>query len=411
MKNSSVTETVHIPTSRNEVEESLATLNADSSFVVSVDPSNLVKTVRTPMLESSLIQWMSTCWSLARNDSFEMNQVGEVEKQMKYLASSAPGAVLALFPAGKLKAVNRRTAATFRKQFFDHQSRWPDLAVSDSAFLLCVDSYPKDGIPSHLYSDQLHGQVTDWDGFRCFVDKLINSVVDESKIRGEILSKANNISTIFFELFKNTHDHARQRVDRSVIGESVRGIYSRFYPVEDFSDAYTKMMESPESMDALGNYLGRMMKPTRENRRGSVPKRDLSGFLELSVFDTGPGMAAKWLGREVSSCDAKEQYEAIINCLHKGNSSSTERGRGFGLWRVLQEISSIKGFIRIRSNNVHVFRQYEMLEKLHMQQHLDGRETPLEKFFDWRKQYSTTLSEYPHMTGTLISVMLPLGEL
>lgn len=411
IENSSTTGKLTVPISLNEVDMNLAAARLDTPFEVAIDPAILLKIGNTPMLESSIIQWISTLWRSAHSDAFDIGQVEKDILQLNHLAASAPGAILSLLPAGKIKGVNRRSAASFKKQFFENQKQWPDLAVSSSALLLCLDSYAKGGLPHQLYSDQSAGNVTDWEGFRFFVDKLISSVVEESKIRGEILNRADNISTIFFELFKNTHDHARLDVDGSVISESIRGIYSRFYPIEDIIDSLNKTDTPSEKADALYNYLHAMLKPESEKRHGATSKRNLSGFLELSVFDTGPGMAARWLGHDISNCEAKEQYDAIINCFHKGNSSSITRGRGFGLWRVLQELIKLKGFIRIRTNKVHVFRQYAMLEKVYMERHADGHETPQEKFFDWHKQFSSSLSEYPRVNGTLISIMLPLGVL
>ncbi|MFA6922588.1 MAG: hypothetical protein WC216_12160, partial [Gallionella sp.] len=384
IENSSSAGKLTVPISLDEIDKNLAAAGLSKSFDLAIDPAIFMGIRNVPMLESAIIQWISTLWRSAHSDAFEIGQVGEDTQQLKHLAASAPGAVLALFPAGKIKGVNRRSAAAFKKQFFEQQKRWPDLAVSHSALLLCLDSYENGGLPHQLYSDLSTGNVTDWDGFRLFVDKLIKSVVEESNVRGEILNRADSISTILFELFKNTHDHARLNIDGSVINDSLRGIYSHFYSLKDISDHLNKTNASPENADALNNYLRFMLKPMNEKRHGAATKRDLSGFLELSVFDTGPGMAAKWLGCEITNCDAKEQYDAIINCLSKGNSSSETRGRGFGLWRVLRELIQVKGFIRIRTNKVHVFRQFAILEGLHKVHHADGHETPQERFTDWR---------------------------
>lgn len=395
-----------LPRSLDEIDQTLSSVHKGGPLIVDIETSELNKIGKEPLLESSTIQWLSTLWSAARSDSFEISNLGQ-DIKLAHLSTSAPGAVLALLPHGKLKNVTRRAAATFKDQFFEHQNSWPDLALSNSAFILCLDSYSENGLPFHFYSNKSSGELETWDGFRLFVDKLILSVAEESKIRGDIQTRTNNLSTILFELFKNTHDHARINIDGAVINDSVRGIYSRFYPIRDVVD---NIKPDSEKNNALENYLGTMLKPMLDKQRGTV-KRDLSGFLELSVFDTGPGMAARWLGGDISGCNAKEQYEAVINCLRKGNSSTPTSTRGFGLWRVLQELIQVKGFIRIRTNRVHVFRQYAMLEKLHMERQADGRATPKEIFFDWRKQYTSSLSDYPPVKGTIISIVVPLGVL
>jgi len=400
-----------VPSTLNSIDVDLASASAkfDEEISISINLKSLPQLQTEVMLESSLIQWLITRWHLAQaSGTFEITHpdIEDEDKLFEQLASSAPGAVLALLPPSKVQGVNRRMAADFRQRFFKRQNQWPDLALSDSAFLLCVDAFPK-YLPAKLYPEASHTQVTDWEGYRLLVDGLINSVAEESKIRGEILRRTDEISTILFELFKNTHDHARFNVKGGVIGESIRGVYSRFYPIGNFRE----LSSQDQDLNPVDNYLRALVRPTFDFQQRQPRKRDISGFLELSVFDTGPGLAAKWLGREISSCDPEAQYDAVVNCFAKGSSSSREGGRGFGLWRVLQQLRQIKGFIRVRTNQLHIYRQYAQLEDLLKEQHADGHVTPKEKLLDWRRQYTTNPSQYPSVDGTLISILLPLGEL
>ncbi|MBU0688144.1 MAG: hypothetical protein KJ850_11410 [Gammaproteobacteria bacterium] len=394
------------PNSLDEIDETLIKLSSDEPLSLELSSSELSNASKTPLLESSLIQWISTLWGFSKS-SFTLNQPIQAGHWAQ-LASSPASTVIALHPPGKLKDIDRRAAALFKKQYFENQNKWPDLAVSESAFILCLDSYSSYGLPLQLYPDQLSSNVTNWDGFRLFLDKLLNSIADESEIRGEIQGRANSLSTILFELFKNTHDHARLNVDGSVISESIRGIYSRFYPSSQISEYLGNQTVDSNPLD---NYLRSILKPAPKKSKWTPSKRDVSGFLELTIFDTGPGMAAKWIGTEIENHTQQEQYDAVINCLKKGNSSTTSGTRGFGLWRVLQELIQVKGFIRIRTNKVHVFRQYASLEKLHMIHHPDGHETPQERFTDWKKQFTSHLSDYPNIKGTAISIVIPLGAL
>jgi hypothetical protein len=81
------------------------------------------------------------------------------------------------------------------------------------------------------------------------------------------------------------------------------------------------------------------------------------------------------------------------------------------LWKVLEELKQLKGMIRIRTNRVHVLRQYAMLEEWFMDQHSDGYSSPKVVLLDWRRGLTQKLSEYPTIEGTVISVLLPLGDL
>lgn len=405
--NSDESRILGLPKSLDDIDISLESLNPNKLISFAIDLSEFQKIGKVPLLESSLIQWAATLWNTARENSISVQNSAH-ENHYSRLASSPASAVLALLPPGKLSQIDRRTAAIFKKQFFEQQKKWPDLAVGSSAFILCLDSYSAGGLPHQLYSNNLSGNVTNWDGFRLFLSKLMSSVAEESQIQGEIQKRSNHLSTILFELFKNTHDHARLGVDGAVINDSTRGIYARFYPTNEISE---KLLEPSESFNALDNYFRVMLKPMLQNNKAAPTNRNLSGFLELTVFDNGPGMAAKWLESNLSNHSGQEQYDAVVQCLKKGNSSTNTGTRGFGLWRVLQELIQVKGFIRIRTNGVHVFRQYAMLENLHMEHHADGHKTPQERFTDWKKQFTSTLSNYPHTRGTTISIVVPLGEL
>ncbi|OIQ68204.1 histidine kinase-, DNA gyrase B-, and HSP90-like ATPase [mine drainage metagenome] len=318
-----------------------------------------------------------------------------------------PGVILALLPNGKIQNISRRSTALFREKFFTNQQNWPDLDVSESSSILCLDSYLQ-GLPRQLYPNGGVDQLADWDGFRKVVDGLIKSVASESDIRGKINDRADRLTTIILELFKNTHDHARYSVDGKIIADSIRGLYARFYPIEKLKPIIAAKKE--EFFNQAERYVHLLMQP-----HSQIPlkksQRDLTGFLEISIFDSGPGLAAKWLHNDVSGVGPQEQLAAVMECFGKGRSSLSSGSRGFGLWKVLEELKQLKGMIRVRTNRVHALRQYAILEGLYRDQHPDGYSSPQVVMLDWRRGYTQKLSEYPAVEGTLISVLLPLGDL
>ena len=339
--------------------------------------------------------------------AFVLQESGDELGRLEKISSTVPGAVLALLPNGKVADIGRRSSAVFREKYFSSQQHWPNLAVFESASLLCLDSY-SGGFPRQLYPIS-SDEVADWDNFRQVIDGLIKSVANNADVRGEILKRVDGISTIFFELFKNTHDHARFGVSGEIIGDSVRGMYSRFYSIDWLLES---VMSKPEHAFNNAEHYVRKIISTQPNMHVRSKKiRDITGFLELSVFDSGPGLAAKWLGRDVTNDSAQVQFDAVMECFGKGRSSLPSSGRGFGLWKVLQQIRSIKGLIRVRTNRVHVMRHFATLENFQADTHSDGFITPKETLFDWRRGFTTKLDDYPPIEGTLISVLLPLGDL
>lgn len=132
-------------------------------------------------------------------------------------------------------------------------------------------------------------------------------------------------------------------------------------------------------------------------------------MLELSIFDSGPGLAATWLKEDISKANSQDQYDAVIRCFGKGVSSDSALGRGYGLWKVLQELRGLKGLIRVRTNRVHCVRHFAVLNEAGLQSLSDGSQKPKEDLYDWKRQLTKKASDYPAVEGTLVSILLPLG--
>lgn len=367
-----------------------------------------------PMLESALIQWVCTQWRRTSTDSFYIrgSENEDVAQALERLATSVPGAALALLPHGKLEGVNRKQSATLRERLLEKQRSWPDLVVAPSASLICLDAYPK------LLAPQLYIQgaadknpaLIDWENYKWLLTSLIATVSGEHQIKNQVLGRAEQICSIFYELFKNTHDHARSSIDNRMLPDSIRGIYSRYYPVESFREL-TKQAEVQErSRNMLERYLANVVNRHFRKPSGRGKSEPISGFLEITVFDSGPGLAAKWLNQDVTELTSQEQSESVLKCFGKGFSSITDGKRGFGLWRVLQQLELIGGCIRVRTNKVHLFREFGMRLGLSTEQHEGGPTLPEQVLFDWRKGVSRSISDYADIEGTLISMMLPLED-
>lgn len=390
-------ETFLIPSSIDEMDVELSTVWSEGvrDFDFS---SRALERQNQPLFESALLQWTLTRW---RNESSKVlasshsSTEEDASRYLNRLANSAPGILLSMLPTGKITGITPRVSSKFRSSFISNQNKWPGLALSDWMILMCLDSRPKD-FPHQLYRDAVAGEVVGWEDYDFVVKGLMKSVTDGSQLQ----SLSDAVSTIFYELFKNTHDHARVGIDGRIIGDSIRSIYSRFYSVDKLNHLVLRNNSLNDKVSPVEWYIQEIL-----NNKSSK----ISGFLELSVFDMGPGLASKWLSKSELDCGAKEQYKAVISCLTKGNSSTQNSGRGFGLWNVLQALKKQKGFIRIRTNNVHAYRQYALLSDRGMGEHADGSQIIKEVLYDWKKVHVTSPSDYPSVEGTIISVLLPLG--
>lgn len=326
-----------------------------------------------------------------------------------YLSS----AVAALQPApAEADSRSRRERRKYQELLLVEQLRWPDLAsVSNTAFLLCADHKPPEyGLPRQLYSRQAPESLISRESFAPLLDRLISAVSPAEaptwEGSGPLLREA--LTTIIFETFKNTHDHARSEADGSEVQTSIRGIYSRFYTVEDIErgPVSQRLPTATPAERYLSSFIKRDPKPgLRLQARPTI-----AGFLEISVIDSGPGMAARWLRAQDHQIDRQRQLEAVLSCFQKGRTTTGSDGRGFGLWKVLMSLEQLRGFISVRTNAVHAYRQFGYAFDMSSIESSGGARVPKEELLDWKKGLSTVPSNYPAVKGTVVSFFIPMGE-
>lgn len=305
----------------------------------------------------------------------------------------------------------RRAMRRFQEQLLRAQSGWPDLAsTSDKTFLVCADHQPAEfGLPRQLYPSQDPEVLLSQSDFGALIEKIIN-VVSPAPNPTWMSSKTalrEALTTILAETFKNTHDHARRDVDQSDITPGVRGIFAQYTSIQQIEAQSTKA--TSESLTPAQRYARYFIprKVPKGVRLPETPKVD--GVLELSVFDSGPGMAAQWLRRSVMDVPINEQLEAVMACFAKGQTSTTTQGRGYGLAKVLIRLRDLHGFISIRTNQLHIYRQFQYMASLAYKELSDGTKVPMERLFDWKKHHSQTVTQLTPVKGTVVTFLLPMG--
>lgn len=402
--------TVSLPCSLQEMDgfDSNSILKED--ITLKIDFHRLINSSDSLLYESSLAHWIIGLWHFAEKNKLKIS-VDAPGLTIDQIAASMPGAVLVLLAtSGKISGLERYAASGFRQKYFEIQKKWPDLALSNSAYLLCQDSY-SDGLPIQLYPNKNLKSVIDPKGFEYVVESMIQAVVSEELIKGEIVKRSGSIALILHELFKNTHDHARSTFNDEIIGQSIRGLYCRFYTADQLS--HEIINKDIVQKNAAELFAEKLITSRKLNYPGGKNTKPINGLLEISIFDSGSGLASKWRKGDVSNLDPQLQYQSVLECLKKGQSSIPSSERGYGLWKVLDTLRTLKGFISVRTNAVHSLRQFAFLENRAVSTtRVTRREVPLEIMYDWRRRgASEKLSDYPHYRGALISVLIPLGEL
>lgn len=348
---------------------------------------------------------------LARGLGLVLGNSLQGSAELAYWGHTFASAVAVLLPPPlDQDAAARRARRKRQEQLLKGQARWPDLASKlDAAFLLCADSHaPEIGLPQQLYPRSPHSEVLDFDGFDSLL-KTLMKVVSPSMGPAWIGSRtalSEALTTIISETFRNTHDHARQEVNRSNVRDSVRGICARFYDMKHIADLAAQ--GEPHTHSPALRYARNFLPRTQAPGVRPTSSVGVGGILELSVLDSGPGMAAKWLGRDVRDVPVQEQLDAVKECFEKGRTTTGTQGRGYGLAKVLLKLKELHGFMGVRSNQIHVYRQFAAQRDFASAETEDGMVMPEPVFLDWRRGVSRIPSERRPVRGTLISFLLPM---
>jgi hypothetical protein len=261
-----------------------------------------------------------------------------------------------------------------------------EAARGPSVFLACFDRTSLWNLPAFYFRD---GSLKGHREYQLLVNALINRTTSAHAISHVSESEKESLESIIYELFRNTHEWAREDVGGARIPRSIRGLL-----VEAHNATKSEFIETVEGSRPLEQYVNHDV-----FNHGSGRQR----FLEVSVFDSGPGLAARWLSRDPTYDPLSTEYAACMSCLRKHDSSSGDGGRGLGLYKVMRMLTALKGFLRVRTGRLALYRDFESAP------YLESDENEEIELFDWKTEAPTPV-EAPSVEGTLYSMLIPLQQ-
>jgi hypothetical protein len=168
------------------------------------------------------------------------------------------------------------------------------------------------------------------------------------------------LSHLTRELVENSDWWARMDQSGSLYSKGIRAILFRLIDVDDdnvigFAGANAHL-KAYLAHCLLGDEHSKITSPS--SRPKSI--RSLS-FIELSVVDSGPGLARRWLaGRpkdkkyidDINKISLQEEEDALIECFKKWKTTSGNTLRGIGLFSVARLLKRRNGFMRLRTGRL-----------------------------------------------------------
>jgi hypothetical protein len=306
--------------------------------------------------ESSFVQFLLT-WA-NRFESRRVELRGDVEPELYFerLAERIPGRVAAVVCTSARRAndendytrnLKARSERALLDQYYQYGLSRDNIAAR-TLNVLCADTAGF-GEPRTVYQEDMTGglQVKDIYGFLKLTDEAFSALVQDYDVRRLTVDTGlvRAVASLLFELFSNTHEHARTSFDGKPLRASCRGFQIRLAEAEDRA-----------WRDAAGNYA-----PLQQYLRGlpALERRNRQ-LLEISVFDAGPGFAQRLTKRPLSELSIEREHEAVVRCFVKGTSTKSQSRYGQGLPQVINILRARHGFVRLRTGRLSLSRDLSL---------------------------------------------------
>lgn len=249
--------------------------------------------------------------------------------------------------------------------------------------LISVDHIEQGGSNPLLYQPGSGEVRSDFHGL---VKQALSRLVDRHRLRLQDV-ETDVIASLFKELFSNTHVHARTDLGGTFYRRSARGILFALRPVDLPHDSHAA------GLAVLREYYSSMV------RAAARPRVE---FLEVSVFDSGPGLAARANGGPIAEAmPIAEEYELVRTCFLKNVTTQTDPSHGLGLPRVMRALKACGGFMRLRTGRLSLCKWFppRMLDA-----HFSTDDV---QFVD--AGGADALQSYAPAAGASFSILIPLG--
>lgn len=259
--------------------------------------------------------------------------------------------------------------------------------------LICIDNAKRLARPNRLYSpnsDQVRSR-------RDFAD-LLHAAGGVIIPRSRPISDPRLISaaaSLMYEAFLNTHEHAQADAAGNAYRRSVRGVLigSRYIKRD-------KLVPSASGHRPIEDYF--------QAWRPDHPAAQHAQFVEMSIFDSGAGMAQTWLQKKGrvstgilgSQISIEDEFQAVLSCFRKGGTTKGGETSGNGLFRIMRVVSDNGGFIRVRSGRL------SLVHVAGVPGHQSDVDEGLEDSIDGGRPNQPRA----WADGTLITAMLPLNR-
>lgn len=258
------------------------------------------------------------------------------------------------------KPISKREAKPFNRYLDamdDFEFRETHDSVQERANLLCIQGAKREFIrPLYEHADGEY-KVRSFSEIRLVIQDILSQLAptwQASKVR----HVSEPLTQLARELIENSDAWARDDENGNPYRTGVRALILRRVTI-DTKSANTFAGSNTHLHAYLHAWLMSHRPGATGNQESSEPTNQRD-FVELSVVDSGPGLARRWLASgssperiaDLSTVDIEREEEAIAQCFQKWATSSASFTRGLGLFSVAKMLRERGGFMRLRTGRL-----------------------------------------------------------
>lgn len=268
------------------------------------------------------------------------------------LARRLPG-LIAIMMAGRIgdeesdEGAMRREAYAAAKNIVtkmderDYRNTTKGAGVS----LLCADETTKAYLsPFYARGQNRRPVLRGEEEFQHLASQIFSNSVNPHRLY-DLTHLVDDLGVMIRELIDNTDRYARRDMAGNRLRKSVRGLYAQGHLI------------SAKRIDALaGDY-----RPLATYLSNIEPRAryEHAQILEVSIFDSGPGLAAHALGQDIpADYEIARELDLVRSRFLDEAFEFSRDGAGKGLRRTLERLKEGAGFIRLRTGRTSLFKDF-----------------------------------------------------
>jgi hypothetical protein len=173
------------------------------------------------------------------------------------------------------------------------------------------------------------------------------------------------LASLVHQLFKNADAHTVTDAKGNLYDAGMRGVQVREVVISD-EDALENFVADDRALRTYVAKLGKRSLVREKGPSGQLVKLsewESSSFIEITVFDTGPGLALRWLSRSggitsYAGMSRDEELAAIVDCFQLHTTTHSTALRGDGLAIALQAMKELTAFMFLRTGRLALYQDF-----------------------------------------------------